>query len=141
MLMVGWLVGKKTIKSFICCLNDIIQIRKIISNNQLGIGSELDQKFCCCHSVNIEKVKNKNQSISYTLLVPLHHKTLISRHKIMILLLTAAIMDWGKYAKTCVINIKTQSNSYRNKSLTLNFVVFSCYNYMCHIKLDGRIIN
>ena len=45
--------------------------------------------------------------------------------------------------KICIINIKTQSNSSRNKSLTANFVVFSCYNYnyMCHIKLDGRINN
>ena len=47
-------------------------------------------------------------------------------------------MDWRK---TCVINIKTQSNSSRNKSLTVNFVVFFCYNYICHIKLDGIIIN
>ena len=47
-------------------------------------------------------------------------------------------MDWEK---TCVINIIIQSNSSRNKILTVNFVVFSGYNYMCDIKLDGRIIN
>ena len=52
--------------------------------------------------------------------------------------LTAAIMDWGK---TWVINIKTQSNCSRKKSLTVNFVVFPYYNYMCHIKLNRRIIN
>ena len=47
-------------------------------------------------------------------------------------------MDWQK---TCVINIIIQSKSSRNKILTVNFVVFSCHNYMCDIKLDGRIIN
>ena len=90
--------------------------------------------FCC--------VKNKMVRTITILASGKSHE--ISFLPILCFAFTVSI-DSGHYGlgKICIINIKTQSNSSRNKSLTANFVVFSCYNYnyMCHIKLDGRINN